>query len=403
MKKRYRKPLLLAVKILIAVVLLAWVLSRTHWHNYVVDRETGKSYAVLRARPSEGKVETLDVSAGMLWWTRVLTDRPAAQFLDDGTGAVRVFPGFAKSVRDLRAICVVLACLGYLASMLVISYRWYGLVRIQGVPVGLWEAVRLTFLGQFFHSVVPGTVGGDLVKAYYVAKHTPKKAAVLVSVFVDRVLGLAELTLLAGLMLSGVLVFGAARLGDEGIRAAAITTLTVVALVAGTLVFLLSARFRRLFHLEKLYRRLPIAHHIEAAGEAARIYARRPRALLKAVGLTFLAHVAWIGGVVSLGTGLALDIPWYSYFVYIPLIYIIGSVPVTPGGVGLIEQLYLVFFGVLAPGMESKVLALALLARLLVVFWGLPGLWVMVTGTKPPEVRTMEAELGLAAEDGPGA
>jgi len=399
MRKRYWKLLLLASKILIAVVLLGWVLSRSHWQDYVLDRKTGRSYAVVAARPSDAAPETLDVSRG--WWRGVEKDRPAGQFVDDGAGAVRIYPGFATSIRGLRPICVLLACLGYLTSMVIISYRWYGLVRVQGIPMRLWEAIRLTFLGQFFHSIVPGTVGGDLVKAYYVAKHTPKKAAVLVSVFADRVLGLAEMTLLAGVMLSGVLVFGAAQLSDEGIRPAAITTLIVVALVAGTLVFLLSAPFRRLFHLQKLYRRLPIAHHIEAAGEAARIYARQPAALLKAVCLTFLAHVAWIGGLVVLGSGLSLPIPWYSYFVYIPLIYIIGSVPVTPGGVGLVEKLYVVFFSVSAPGMDSSLLALALLARLVVVFWGLPGLWVMVTGTKLPQARAMEAELGLADEGDP--
>lgn len=401
MRKRHKKLLFVVIKITIAAVLLGWVLSRSHWRDYVLDRKTGTSHAVLQTHPPGSTPRTLDVSRGMLWWSAVQKGRPAGDFQDDGRGAVRIYPGVASSIANLTPAYVLLACLGYLAAMLITSYRWWGLVRIQGIPIGLWEAIRLTFLGQFFHSVVPGTVGGDLIKAYYVAKHTPKKAAVLVSVFVDRVLGLAELTLLAAVMLSGILVFGAARLDDEGIRPAAVTTVIVIAIVAGALAFLLSRRFRRLFHLQRLYRRLPIAHHIDAAGEAAGIYARRLPALLKAVGLTFLAHLAWIGAVIFLGAGLSLPTPWYSYFVYIPLIYIIGAVPVTPGGVGLIEKLFLIFFSISAPGMASAILALALLARLLLVFWGLPGLWVMITGTKPPKVQAMEAELGLAADREP--
>ena len=82
-----------------------------------------------------------------------------------------------------------------------------------------------------------------------------------------------------------------------------------------------------------------------------------------------------------------------------PLIYIIGAVPLTPGGVGWIENWYVEFFRA-SPSGVSTILVLALLARLVPILWGLPGVIVAVTGVRLPGAESMQAE--LAAGDGAG-
>ena len=67
--------------------------------------------------------------------------------------------------------------------------------------------------------------------------------------------------------------------------------------------------------------------------------------------------------------------------------------------IDLIEELYRVFFS--SPRVNpSMVLALAMLARLLDVFRGLPGAIVAVTGPKLPKTEAMEAELGMETAAG---
>ena len=85
---------------------------------------------------------------------------------------------------------------------------WY-LLAMQGVTISLWESIRLTFLGHFFNFVVPGSVGGDLVKAWYINQHAQHVGVVLVTIFVDRLMGLFEMVILAGVMVSLVLAVGA--------------------------------------------------------------------------------------------------------------------------------------------------------------------------------------------------
>jgi len=396
MRKKTRKILILAIKGLIAVGLLAWVLSGVHWRDYVQDRK-GRTCTVLAEQRTSDGARGLRVAVGP-HWSGGSEVRPEEDFVPMPSTRQVVRPGFATSLRRIHVTWALLGAAGFGAALLLAAVRWRMLLRVQDIDVSLWEAVRLTFLGQFFNSVVPGTVGGDLVKAYYVAKHTPKKAAVLMSVFVDRLVGLVGLALMAAGMLVVVLAGGLVKDFAE-VRLPVFCVGAILAAVAGLLAFLFSGRFRRALRLERLYQRLPIAHHIAAAGDAMRLYVERFGSLAGVLAVTVAAHLCFVGFVALAGLSLSLPVPWHAYFVYVPLIYIIGAVPLTPGGVGWVENWYVKFFQGPHIG-ASVVLALALLARLIPVLWGLPGAVVAVTGARPPRAAAIEAELTAAEGHG---
>ncbi|MFP4140172.1 MAG: lysylphosphatidylglycerol synthase transmembrane domain-containing protein [Planctomycetota bacterium] len=352
MTKRTRKTILTACKVLLAAVLLAYVVSKVPLHDYT-----------------------------------------------DAQGRQR--QGFLSTLATARWDLVALSAAAFLTSLLITGLRWWYLLRVQEIRISLWEGTRLTFLGLFFNAVIPGTVGGDLVKAYYAARHTSKKAAVLVTGFVDRILGLAELTCMGAVMISASWLVGVGEFAS--LRLAAMITAGVAVGLVVALVFLLSPRVRRILHLQKIYRRLPIAHHIEAAGSAARVFGNRLTSLLKAIGITFASHCLFISAIALLGAAVGVPAPWYAYFLYIPVIYIVGAVPVTPGGVGIIESFYLLFFSGYFAGVDSghgeaKLFALAMLARFIPFLWGLPGALVAVTGARLPKTEAMEAELGITGD-----
>ncbi len=299
---------------------------------------------------------------------------------------------FFEALQRTNIPLLLCALGGYVLALTLIALRWWMLLTTLAIAIKPWEVIRLTFLGQFFNAVVPGTAGGDLVKAYYAAKHTPEKGAVLVTVFVDRLMGLTTLVVLAAIMLIVVLASGQETL--DQLYPSAIAVTVALAGVVFLLVFLFSPGFRKLFHLQKLYRRLPIGHHIESARVAAVTFGRNIGALVKAIAMTGVIHSIWIGSIALVGWGLGLDVPWHHYFLYIPLIYVIGAVPITPGGVGLVEKAYLLFFA--SPNVEpGAVLALAVLARLLDIARGLPGIIVAVRGAKLPKSEALQAELGI--------
>ena len=109
--------------------------------------------------------------------------------------------------------------------------------------------------------------------------------------------------------------------------------------------------------------------------------------------MTLLSQLFWIGSVALTGMSLDVSVHWTHYFLYVPLIFIIATVPLTPGGVGIVEQLFLIFFAEAAN--PSKVLAVSILSRLIIMACSLPGLVVVVTGPRTPRTEVMEAELNL--------
>ena len=396
MPRTVKKVLILGAKLVVAVALMTWVLLGAHWNDFVRSRDGKMTYAVLDGPDAEGRFV---VRSGALWWAETLEVSPdqlqtvEQESPSDGAPKQYLRPGFLRSISRIHWWLLLVAMAASLTGVLVTALRWWMLLRIQRIRIRLWEAVRLTFLGQFYSLVVPGTVGGDVVKAYYVTRHTDAKAGAILSVFIDRVLGLAALTLVAAVALGVAMLSGLGQWSDPMIRRSATVMGCVVAAVIVVMAIILSGALRRKLHLQKFYGRLPFARAIESFGQAASLYRRRWKALAQVAGMMLAAPAIWVAALALMGRSIYLPVPWHAYFLYIPLIYILGSVPLTPGGAGWIEYLYLVFFGGMAN--TSEVLAFALLARLFPVAWAMPGMIVAITGPKLPKISAMQAELGI--------
>jgi uncharacterized protein (TIRG00374 family) len=111
----------------------------------------------------------------------------------------------------------VLSLAVYAFAQVVIAVRWWFLLRAQSIHIDVLAAVRLFFLGLFYSNVMPGSGGGDLVKAWYVTKHTNKRLEGALSVFVDRVIGLIGLsTRMCWLSRAGAPRFSRPRRGGRG-------------------------------------------------------------------------------------------------------------------------------------------------------------------------------------------
>jgi len=87
-------------------------------------------------------------------------------------------------------------------SVVLSSSRWRILLLMLDVKLSFGRAAALQLMALFFNGVVPGNVGGDVMKSLYVAGTTPKatRKALLLLVLVERIIGLS------GLMGAGALL-----------------------------------------------------------------------------------------------------------------------------------------------------------------------------------------------------
>ncbi len=328
----------------------------------------------------------LALAAGLLAW--VVSQVHLHDYTDPASGDAR--PGVLTAFGSLHWGLALLGLMGFGVSLILTGVRFWLLLRAVEIRISLGQSIRLTFLGQFYNMIVPGTIGGDVVKAWHVSRHCGRVAPVLVTVATDRLIGLGEFVLLSLISVATCLGLGLASWDD--IHVGAIATFIAAGICSGGICLLLSPKLRGLLHLETLYRRTSLAHHFDAAGDSATKLASHPGILLAAWGMSAIGHLCFLGGIAIIGIGLGLDVPWWSYFIYLPLIQVLAAVPLTPGSVGVMEELYIRSFAT-AGAAASVVLPMALLARIIPMLWALPGLWVVMTGTKLPPAAELVAEL----------
>jgi uncharacterized protein (TIRG00374 family) len=333
-----RHPLWRVVRVVLALAILGFVISQVHWRDYPVT---------------------------------------------DDAGQVVTYPGVLSCLGNADVRWLVAAFVVSLASMLVTALRWRLLLAVQDVRITIGESFKLQLLGEFFSTVIPGMVGGDLVKAYCVMKRTTRKEHVLVTAFADRLMGVCAMAGTAAVMLLVLRATG--RLEGDLVRFSAPSVAVVLAAIGATLVFLLSARLRRLCGLQRIYKRLPIATHVERAGDALAHFRAHPAALARAFLVSLVAQALGSIFVFLLGVALGIEVSWMHYVLHVPLILIISAIPITPGGIGVMEELYLLYFA--AAGNPSVVLALAVLVRVTTLLGALPGGLVAAFGGGSPKPR----------------
>lgn len=90
-----------------------------------------------------------------------------------------------------------LACTLFFVINCIAAYRLHTLLRIQGIAVRLRRVLYLNFIGLFFNLFLPSSVGGDVVKAYYLSKDVGVKIKTISTILVDRMLGLGAVILVA--------------------------------------------------------------------------------------------------------------------------------------------------------------------------------------------------------------
>lgn len=99
-------------------------------------------------------------------------------------------------------VAVIIATLLSILNFCLISYRWKSILKARStVDIPLKGMLKITWIGQFFSSVLPGSVSGDLIKILYVQKYEKNfsKKFLFASIFIDRLMGLSGLILLVGL------------------------------------------------------------------------------------------------------------------------------------------------------------------------------------------------------------
>jgi glycosyltransferase 2 family protein len=235
-----------------------------------------------------------------------------------------------------------------LVAMAISFVRWCVLVRCQDIELTMMEAFRLGAIGYLLAFISVGSVGGDLFKAVFLARRRPgRRIAAVASVLVDRGCGLYGLLLLVagGLWVSGAspqaLMQAEASsfkfsLNIDDVRRA---TLFLVGLGTAVLAVLILGGKVVDRAIDKLSRLPMIGSVVAKIGPPLRTFHTHPFSFAFAVLLSVLVQGLLVISMYLIAIGLYSDPPTLAqHFVIVPIGMLVSALPLTPGGVGVLEM-----------------------------------------------------------------
>lgn len=294
----------------------------------------------------------------------------------------RVEVGIGRMVRQANPWLLVLAVTIFPLTIALTSIRWRRMLHALEIDMPLWRANVLNMVGLFYNTCVPmGSSGGDLLKAYYAAKHTPHKTRAVLSVLIDRIIGLIVLIILGSSIAAVVWLTSDNRL-DPAVRACAYVAVMGSVILAGLALGLLVVfhpRVRSLLHSDRVLSRLPMRAQIENALEVMSIYRKRPGLILWAMLVTVPVHLTVVVSAILAGRSFGLPLTSGYYFVVVPVTVLAGAIPISPQGVGVME-----FFAINMAARQgatiSQAFALTMWIRLVQIFWNMAGGIFVISG-----------------------
>jgi len=226
---------------------------------------------------------------------------------------------------------LLLGVLFCILAMIIPMFRWWILTRMQRLPLGAFDTIRLNMIGDFFNIFIPGGSGGDVIRAAYAIREFPERRAQALAVaFVDRGLGLHAL-----LLLSVCLFSFQPHLLDTNPGIWPLVLFVTGLLIVGTLSPLLLLLERTKDIVARLFGR--VLGGVSAWKETMELYRHQP-------GLFFLAYAFSIG--IALSNILAIHFMMlavgstptvFESLSIAPLVILANCLPLTPGGVGIAE------------------------------------------------------------------
>lgn len=257
----------------------------------------------------------------IILFLKVLVSSGLLYLVISKTGADKV----VSALKDIDIFYFLLAVLTYVFCISISTIRWRLLLPERFEFKRLFS---LYFIGSFFNHLLPGIVGGDAVKAYYVYKETGNGTSAVASVFMDRYIGFTAL-IFVGL---AAFPFGFGYLKGSYIEW--ILPLLAVLFIGGSFMILGLRIGQRIKFLSGLY-------------EHFALYKKKRGVIVKTLLISLAVQTTVIFAVYIISVGLRTGVPLLPLFIFVPIVTAVASIPISISGIGVREASFVLLLGTL--------------------------------------------------------
>lgn len=237
------------------------------------------------------------------------------------TGPKQVF----SILKGMNLYAFISAILLYIFAQFISTVRWK--LLLPGV-LGIRNLFSLYLIGSFFNTILPGLIGGDAVKAFYLYRSIGKGSLTLSSIFMDRYLGFVMLIAICAIAFP----FGYSYFQNSPI-AWTLPLIVIAFIIVSLLIFGLRLG-KGIKILSEFY-------------DYFHSYRNQKGIIVKALVISALVQLLGIFTVYILALGIGEHVPFLACLIFLPLIIVFTTLPISISGIGIREGAFVLFFGLI--------------------------------------------------------
>lgn len=260
------------------------------------------------------------------------------------------------------SVCISLVC--YFVGIA----RWKLLLNHLNINVTKKEIFFCYFSSLFFNLFFPSFIAGDVFRGASISYRYGDTKKVVSSIFMDRFSGGTTLTLMVlfAALLSVALGF------NTGICKEVVISIAILCLIVGAMAFVVFNESFFLFLVKVFKKNKFITEKLISAHEQCGFFRENPYVFFKSLIYSALINVLGVSSVFIAAKAFGVNINLIYFFILVPLVIIVSSIPITIAGAGTREAASVYFFAL--AGIDKTIgLGVSLLSLITVVFVGIMG------------------------------
>ena len=254
----------------------------------------------------------------------------------------------------------------FVLSNLLGALQWHLLLRSKQIRLPFTRVLGYYHVGLFFNNFLIGNVGGDAFRIFDIRRVSGETSGALSTVFFDRFIGFFSMASLA--------LFATLMAAKQMVTASALEAILIIFgawALASTFLFYepFAKKFSWIFRLL-----LPVTIHVKAKSlyYSLHSFRREKKLLIQLVCISVIVQTLRILTHYFAAYSLGVREKVNYFFLLIPVIALVASLPVSLGGLGVREQSAVALFGPLGVP-AARIVAFEFLAYLVGIIASLPG------------------------------
>lgn len=262
---------------------------------------------------------------------------------------------------------LVVGILAFTLSNVLGSFQWHILLKSRGIHLPFTRVISYYFVGLFFNNFLMGYVGGDAFRIYDISKASGDSTNAISTVFFDRFMGFVMLTSLA--LFAGLMWHGIFQSKTVIFVIVIIFTCWVISFI-----FLFSQRIaKKLSWFVRLIFTQRINSKIREIYLNINSFRESKRTMIFVIFISAVIQILRITVHYFAALSVGLDIHIKYFFVFIPVIALMASLPISIGGIGVRESSGIALFSQVNGFLPETIMAMEFLAYLIGLFSTIPG------------------------------